>query len=89
MSYSQTAGIDVLIMGGTPLVRSGLQHVLQGEGFAVEVTAEDIADIAASTAAVTAPRLIIVDAMARDDQFLICSRLRQRFPGVASGADGR
>lgn len=80
MSYSQTAGIDVLIMGGTPLVRSGLQHVLQGEGFAVEVTAEDIADIAASTEAVKAPRLIIVDAMARDDQFLLCARLRQRFP---------
>jgi two-component system nitrate/nitrite response regulator NarL len=80
MSYSQTGGTDVFIIGGTPLVRSGLQHVLQSEGFTVDVSADDLAEFAASAAAMPSPRLIIVDAMARDDQFLQCSRLRQRFP---------
>jgi two-component system nitrate/nitrite response regulator NarL len=80
MSYGHTSGIDVLIIGGTPLVRSGLQHVLQGDGFSVDVSAEDLADFAASAATMASPKLIIVDAMARDDQFLLCSRLRQRFP---------
>lgn len=80
MSYTGSIGVDVLIIGGTPLVRSGLQHVLQGDGFSVEISAEDLGDFAAGTATMASPKLIIVDAMARDDQFLLCSRLRQRFP---------
>jgi two-component system nitrate/nitrite response regulator NarL len=80
MSQGQAGGIEVLIIGGTPLVRSGLQHVLQTDGFAVEVSADDIGEFAASSAAMASPKLIIVDALSRDDQFILCGRLRQRFP---------
>lgn len=80
MATDQPAGIDVLIIGGTPLLRSGLQHLLQSHGLVVDVSADELPDFTINTATTPAPRLIIVDAMSREDQFLLCARLAQRFP---------
>ena len=69
--------IDVLIIGGTPLVRHGLMQLLQGDGLVVACGGglADLADHALR------PRLIIVDARA-EDSFLMCARLSRSYPAA-------
>lgn len=69
--------IDVLIIGGTPLLRHGVMRLLQGDGLAVACGA-GLAD-AVDTG--LRPRLIIVDA-GPDDPILLCARLARCFPAA-------
>lgn len=82
--------LDVLIIGGTPLVRHGLVQLLQGDGL---VVAERAGGFDAHGFDETLqPRLIIVDADGGDDPFLLCARLARRFPAarlVLLAEDGR
>lgn len=89
MDERQSCDIDVLIMGGAPLMRHGLMRLLQADG--LTVMAQDIGDGSAGETAVQ-PRLIIVDAGDDDDPFLVCARLARRYPAtrlVLLADDGR
>jgi two-component system nitrate/nitrite response regulator NarL len=74
---AQPVEIDVLIIGGTPLLRHGLMQLLQGDGLQVACST----GLAEAVDPALRPRLIIVDS-GTDDPFLLCARLLRSFPSA-------
>jgi two-component system nitrate/nitrite response regulator NarL len=84
---AQPRNIDVLIIGGMPLLRHGLMQLLHGDGLVVACGT----DLSGTSDAALLPKLIIVDPGA-DDPFLLCARLSRSYPSallVLLADDGR
>lgn len=79
MDTVQANDVDVLIIGGTPLVRHGLRQLLEGDGL---VTAARDAALANTGDPPLLPRLVIIDGGGSEDPYVLCARMARLFPAA-------
>jgi two-component system nitrate/nitrite response regulator NarL len=72
--------INVVIVGGSDLVRDGLRYILEKADFYVEVSAVSVAAMTGVEGQAPDPRLVLIDGPAVDDQLETCRQVRELFP---------